>query len=196
MSVEKGGFLLPKDVSHALVAYLIKEYKRVSRKTLGRTILQKLCYFADATGVPLPFGFEIYHYGPFSQEVFETTENLIVDDVIYDLSNNRDQSDYTPGPNCDVLLDKFSNELARYKDRLDNVTETFSELTPSHMELVSTIHYIYSSSSHWHKKLPSKQDVVESVYEIKKPKFDRQLISRVYDILLKAGLLGSAHAVW
>jgi uncharacterized protein YwgA len=195
MSVKKGEFLLPKDVSHALVAYLIKQYKQVSNTTLGRTILQKLCYFAEATGVPLPFRFEIYHYGPFSQEVFEVTENLIIDDVISDISRDRDRSDYTPGPNFETLFQEYCGELAKYKDKLDNVAETFSELTPTDMELVSTIHYIHTSSFQWYKKPPLEEEVVESVYEIKKPKFDKQFISRVYDILSKAGLLASADAI-
>ena len=166
----------------------------MSDKTLGRTILQKLCYFAEAAGAPLPFRFEIHPYGPFSQEVFEVTENPIVDDVIGDKSSDPQRSDYAPGGNLEILLNQHSDELAEHKSKLDNVAKTFSELSPKEMELVSTIHYIHTPSLQWHKQRPSKESVVDTVYEIKKSKFDKHLIGKVYDILQEAGLLPSANA--
>src|SRR5580704_10076574 len=78
-SPTRGQIFFSDKVADALVAYLIKSDKSVSSKTLGRTILQKLCYFAEASGVPLPFRFEIYHYGPFSQEIFDRAESLLLD---------------------------------------------------------------------------------------------------------------------
>ena len=180
---------LPKELSHAVIAYLVKQYRAVSKRKLGRTILQKLCYFAKASGVPLPLRFEIYHYGPFCQEIFDITDNLLVDDVIEDESTESSQSDYVPGPNCDFLLREFHGEIEKQKRRLDIVAETFSLLDPSSFELVSTIHYIYSSSSQWNKKPPRKKDVTAAVFEIKGHKFGRDFIDKVYEILLKAGLL-------
>ena len=179
-------FLLSTDLKHALVAYLIKKYAEISKVKLGRTILQKLCYFAKSQGAPLPFQFEIYHYGPFSQEIFGTAEDLIVDEVVSDQSSDQGVSHYVPGPKCEVLLQQFEQALAKYRGILDTVADTFSELSPSQMELVSTIHYIHSSSR---KKPPSKEEVVETVYEIKKPKFEREFVDQVYDVLLKANLL-------
>src|SRR5437762_8697011 len=96
--------LLSADLTHAVVAYLVKRYNELAQGTLGRTILQKLCYFAKANGVPLRFRFEIYHYGPFSQEIFEVTEDLLVDDVISDASNVPGKSRYVPAENCDTVL--------------------------------------------------------------------------------------------
>jgi len=185
----EGHFLLPKDPVHALVAYLIKKYKEVSNMTLGRIILQKLCYFAKASGVPLPFRFEIYHYGPFSQEVFEVTDSLMVDLVVIDRTQHEAQSDYSPGPNCESLLGAFKGPLSKYTSMLDNVAVTFSKLDPSQMELVSTIHYVHSSYQDWYRKAANKEDVVGLVSAIKQGKFDTDLVSRAYDILLDAGLL-------
>jgi uncharacterized protein YwgA len=63
----QGQIFFADKIADALLAYLIKSFNEAGDRTLGRTILQKLCYFAKASGVPLPFRFEIYHYGPFSQ---------------------------------------------------------------------------------------------------------------------------------
>lgn len=182
-------FLMPKDLTDALVAYLIKAYKAKSSHKLGRTILQKLCYFAKASGVPLPFRFEIYHYGPFSLEIFEVAEGLTIDEVVTDSSADPGQSDYAPGPKCDFLLNSFAESIEKYGTKLDSVADTFSLLRPSDMELVSTIHYIHNSFRQWNKRVASKEEVVDKVYEIKGSKFDRNFMEQVYDVLLKAGLL-------
>ena len=140
----------------ALLAYLINCYAGTSENVLGRTILQKLCYFAKASGVPLPFRFEIYHYGPFSQEIFERAEALLVDRVVEDRSIERGQSNYVPGPNFDAFLNSFSEAIRQHEPSLRRVAKIFSRLDTSQMELVSTIHYIHSSHSQWLKKRPVK----------------------------------------
>lgn len=183
------GFLLPKGLTDALVAYLVKAYKTKSNNKLGRTILQKLCYFAKASGVPLPFRFEIYHYGPFSPEVFEVAEGLTIDEVVTDSSVDPGQSDYQLGPNCDLLLNTFAEDTKQYGAELDSVAEAFSLLRPSGMELVSTIHYIHNSFRRWNKRVASKEEVVRKVHEIKGSKFDSNFVGGTYDVLLKAGLL-------
>jgi uncharacterized protein len=176
-------------VADALVAYLIKSYKDVSNRTLGRTILQKLCYFAKASGVPLPFRFEIYHYGPFSQEIFDTAENLLLDGVVEDRSGGPGQSNYVPGPNIDLFLDRFGDAIRQHEKNLQRVATMFSRLDPSQMELTSTIHYMHSSHREWFKEAPSKEAVVTSVLQVKGEKFSRDTVDRVYDILREAGLL-------
>ncbi len=190
MNVEaKERSLLSKTFAHAAVAYLVKKYSEVGDKELGRTILQKLCYFAKANGVPLPFRFEMYHYGPFCQEIFDVTEDLMVDDVVMDTAGAQARSSYAPGPDCGALLEKGRRQLLVYQRVLDDVVETFSSLDVSQMELVSTIHYVHNSHQNWYKDRPSKEQVVKSVVEIKKGKFEENFVDRVYDILAEAGLL-------
>lgn len=185
----KDRFLLSKTFAHAAVAYLVKRYSEVGDKELGRTILQKLCYFAKANGAALPFRFEMYHYGPFCQEIFDVTEDLLVDDVVRDTAHAQARSSYAPGPNCDALLEKAKRQLLTHQKLLDDVVETFSALDVSQMELVSTIHYVHKSYGNWHKDRPSKEQVVSSVVETKRGKFDANFVDKVYDVLMGAGLL-------
>jgi hypothetical protein len=185
----QGPIFFSDRVADALVASLIKNYKDVSTRTLGRTILQKLCYFAKASGVPLPFRFEVYHYGPFSQEIFDRTEDLLLDGIIEDKSSDPARSNYVPGPNCDLFLGRFADAIGEYGANLHRVATMFSRLDPSQMELVSTIHYIHSSHREWFKEAPSEKDVVKSVLRLKGDKFGKDVIERVYDILREAKLL-------
>jgi hypothetical protein len=175
--------------SDALVAYLISAYKNAGRNTLGRTILQKLCYFAEASGVPLSFRFEIYHYGPFSQEIFDTTERLLLDGVIADASENPGQSNYILGSKFNLLLTQFGSTVSQYKRSLTRVAEMFSSLRPSQMELISTIHYMHASHREWFDRVPKKHTVVASVLEVKGGKFNRRTVEEVYDLLRDAKLL-------
>jgi uncharacterized protein len=181
--------IFSRDATDALVAYLISYYNESSPKSLGRTILQKLCYFAKASGVPFPFRFEIYHYGPFSQEIFDAADRLQWDAVIEDRSGDPGRSEYVTGPNLDFLLDRFSGAVEKYKGNLERVAKMFSQLNPSQMELVSTIHYIYASHREWFKVSPSREDVVESVLRVKGEKFDKATVEYFYDAVSQASLL-------
>ncbi|SRR6266566_4587574 len=189
MSSQPNRIIYSDKFSDALVAYLIKKYSKVSKRVLGRTILQKLCYFATSSGVPLPFRFEMYHYGPFSQEIFETTQDLLLDQAIEDKSISEGQSNYVPGRNCDALLRRFTSELKQHKGNLDRVANMFSQLDPSQMELVATIHYVHSSHAQWFKEVPTKEGIVESVLKVKGQKFSKEFVEHVYDVVRDAKLL-------
>lgn len=188
-SPAQGQSFFADKATDALLAYLIKSYNAVSDRSLGRTVLQKLCYFAQASGVPLPFHFEIYHYGPFSQDIFYRTEDLLLDGVIEDRSNDRGQSNFLPGPNLNSFLHHFGDAVAQYETNLERVATMFSRLDASQMELASTIHYMHSSNRQWFKKAPSKDAVIASVQEVKGDKFSRHTVERAYDILRDAELL-------
>ena len=184
------GWIFQQDrTANALVACLIKNYKDASWRTLGRTILQKLCYFAEASGVPLAFRFEIYHYGPFSQEIFDRTDELLAEGVIEDKSGDPGQSNYVPGPNFDSYLAQFGDVIKQYETNLNRVAVMFSQLDPSQMELISTIHYMHSSHVQWFKSVPSRDSVVKSVLQVKGSKFGTGTVERAYDILSEARLL-------
>ena len=185
----QGQIFFADKAADAFLAYLIKSYNEVSDRTLGRTILQKLCYFAKASGVPLPFRFEIYHYGPFSQEIFYRTEDLLLDGVIEDRSNDRGQSTFVPGPNLDIFLNRFGEAIGQHESNLQRIATMFSRLDASQMELVSTIHYMHCSHREWFKQAPSKEAVVTSVLQVKGNKFSQQIVERAYDILREAALL-------
>lgn len=188
-SFAQGRVFFADGVADALLAYLIKSYNEATEAPLGRTILQKLSYFAKASGVPLPFRFEIYHYGPFSQEIFYRTEDLLLDGVIVDRSGDRGRSDFVSGPRLELFLDHFSRAISPYKANLERIVRMFSRLDPSQMELVSTIHYMHSSHREWFKNRPNKHAVITSVLQVKGGKFSEEAIEGAYQALSEAGLL-------
>lgn len=185
----QGQIFFADKIADALLAYLIKSYNEASDRTLDRTILQKLCYFAKASGAPLPFQFEIDHYGPFCEEVFYRTDDLLLDSVIEDRSSDQGRSNFVPGPNLDPFLNQFGQAIGKYETNLKRVAMMFSRLDSSQIEFISTIHYMHSSHREWFKELPSKDAVIASVMQVKGDKFSRLTVERAYDILREAALL-------
>lgn len=61
---------------------------------LGRTAMQKLVYFGKSTGVPVPCSYEIYNYGPYSDQVTFKTDGLLADEILTDTSSSSKYSNY------------------------------------------------------------------------------------------------------
>lgn len=181
-------FYFATNKSDVLLAYIVKKWHEISHKGLGRIQLQKICYFCKAKGVPLTFEFALYHYGPFSQEIYDSTDSLILDGVIVDACANNSCSEYLPGN----LIEDFLNQHKipdRHQADVDDVIGCLKNLAPSIMELISTVHYAYRAIKDYYEKEPSKEDVVESVYKAKKGKFSRDIMGEAYDALKTSGLL-------
>lgn len=55
------------DLRSAFLAAIVRSFSEAHPKgQLGRTAMQKITYFVKVVGVPLPFRFGIYTYGPYS----------------------------------------------------------------------------------------------------------------------------------
>jgi uncharacterized protein YwgA len=185
----QGYIFFESRLADALLASLIKDYKEQSPSTLGRTTLLKLCYFAKASGVPLPFLFEICHYGPYSQEVLDRTRNLVLEGIIEDQSVVSGQSNFVPGPNLEKFLNHFRDLTREYEPSVRNIAGLISRLDTLDTELISKIHFIYSSRRDWYKKSPSKESVVQFMLKISADQDSRERVEKAYAILNEAALL-------
>src|SRR5260370_14471189 len=114
------GLFLSGTWEHALLAMITKEAAGVSHEQggyLGRTAMQKIVYFLQVLDVPMRYRFELFHYGPFCQNILGDLEWLRADEVISDDSPDPQKySKYTPGPYCEELLDKHAAQLDKYQD--------------------------------------------------------------------------------
>lgn len=130
------------DIEDAAIVSTIKKWHSAGRGKLGRTILQKLIYFVKSKGVPLSFDYELYHYGPFCQELSERVDWLQVDNVIDDKGSGN-ESNYVPGSRADEVTENHldvQNEIL-----IDQVVNSFLQKTPRDMELLATVHFVKKS---------------------------------------------------
>src|SRR6266852_1815736 len=178
---------------HALLAMVVKEAARVSQNQggyLGRTAIQKIVYFLQVLNVPMRYRFELFHYGPFCNNILGDLEWLMADEVISDGSPNPEKySKYTPGPACSELLAKHAATLKEYEDTVKSTVKALLPLRPDHLELIATLDYAFREMKATVGKKPPKKKVIARFREFKGEKFKEKEIAETYDRLEAAGLL-------
>lgn len=176
--------------SDTFLAYIVKKWYEFTKKGVGRIQLQKLCYFSKAKGIPLSFEFKLYHYGPFSQEIYDNTDSLILDGILVDNEVKSGRSEYIPGDSMEEFINQNSRDIEKYTSDLDFVVEQLEGLSPQRFELISTIHYSYRAKKDYYGQEPTKNEVITSSLKAKKGKYPKELIEDVYNLLQENGLLG------
>jgi uncharacterized protein YwgA len=181
--------------SNNLRAAYLAEFVRAFQKHypngfLGRTAIQKLTYFARATGVPVPCSFEIYNYGPYSDQVTFAVDGLLADQVLMDTSTNA--SKYS---NYRLVVDKalFPQEMQRkvgpHKAQIECVVKNLGHFRPEQLELIATLHFVHHRLESTHRKKPSQSTVITEFQKIKGNKFDKGEVTAWYGALKNAGLV-------
>lgn len=179
--------LLCNSFEDAVITYVVENWGNGQTDIpLGRTMVQKICYFLKAKGIPLDFKFDIYHYGPYSQELYFRMDELLADGIVCDLSGQKSKSVYIPGENADELMNQ--HDISKYIDEIDEIIQLFNQFHPTEMELLATIHYLQTTSTQYYGKAPTKKEVIQKVLTVKRDKFSQELISRAYDALGNADL--------
>ena len=166
----------------ALLALVVREAASAKGRHVGRTAIQKIMYFLKATGVPMGYRFDIYHYGPYCYEISRDMEWLMADGVIEDKSLKPEYSNYAPGSTLDQLLTPFVDKFDA--DRVRQVVNTLIALEPDRLELLATLDYLYRQQK---AVMPSgavsKEEVVRRFLDVKKDKFSRDIVEGTYDVM-------------
>lgn len=185
--------LLCNKFDDAIVAYIVKKWNALSKVPLGRTVIQKLCYFVKSKGIPLDYDFDMYHYGPYSQNLYYRMDDMTVDGIVSDVnainSNIKtNKSKYVPGDNIDKLLGMFNSDINNFTSTIDTVIDVFREFDHTDLELLSTIHFFQTTLTNFYNKPAEKEEVIMKVKKAKGDKFKDELISEAYNALKKAGI--------
>jgi len=181
-------FYMSTRFEQAVMALAIKRANEVfesqpSGGFLGRTALQKIMYFLVRKGVPLPYGFEIYHYGPFCSEIYHDVECLQAEGVVRDKGPSEKYWNYAPGPRMDELIGQFEGELEPFQEPIREVVNLFADMRPEVLELIATLDYLYQDEQARRGKPPAKAFVVDRFVAVKREKFPRADVERMFDAL-------------
>jgi uncharacterized protein len=172
------------DLCAAFLTAIVKSHQsRHPGHFLGRTAVQKLTYFTQVLGAPIPCSFDIYTYGPYSDTVAFTVDSLLAD-----ASQNSKYSNYRPARNADYLLDLYAEDIRPYQDVIDRVVESLGAFRPNDLELIATLHFVARRQRQRTGKLV-KPCVVDEFKSIKKNKFTDQQIDGWYNALASATLI-------
>ena len=182
------GLVLSDGPDEALVALVVKQFQEhVSGGFLGRTAIQKLCYFSRELGVPFSYRFSIYHYGPYSDDLATAIDYMLAERVLNDQSRDRQRySRFVLGPSAEGLLSRHKDAVGRSQPIIRSVAQAFGDFSPEALELMATVHFV-------HERLratgvmPSEEDVIQEFIEEKGDKFKLDQICDAYRSLRDAG---------
>jgi uncharacterized protein YwgA len=181
--------LFSNNLCAAYLAEIVDSFqKHHANHYLGRTAMQKLAYFSQAVGVPIPCSFEIYNYGPYSDAITFTVESMVADDLLEDRSLNRKYSNYRLA-DSDVKFDSnIQKSVSKHRDRIDNVVKVLGRFDPAQLELIATLHFIANRRKSLTGEV-SKKEVEDEFFRIKGNKFSREDVRVWYDALESANLV-------
>lgn len=177
----------------AILAFTIKEAEQVAAKSggyVGRTAVQKIMYFLGIRGVPMNYKFDIYHYGPFCEQILWDIDLLLADGVIEEHSKNSEKfSNYTAGPSTEELVSSHEEKIQEIADIVRAVVGTLIPLKPIALELIATLDYVYRQERAKGSAGGLKEKVLSRFQEIKKDKFPSDLVSQTYDSMVSANFI-------
>jgi uncharacterized protein YwgA len=150
--------------------------------------MQKLVYFSQVTGVPVPCSFEIYHYGPYSDEITSSVDALLADEVLSDQSTNSRYSNYRLDEKFG-FQNRFSQRAAEYRGQIERVVKALGGYKPDQLELIATLHFIAHRQAARNASYINKEDVVNEFHCVKGDKFPHQVVESWYDSLSEANLI-------
>lgn len=174
----------------AILAEVIKRCEALGRKP-GRIALQKIAYFLKRQGVPMSYGFELYHYGPFCQEILWDAEMLTSLGVIVDTKRANGGSRYGVGATFASEMKRHSSFLASKSNEIEAIVKLLAPLQADTLEVVATLDYFYRYVSARGGNGPFKQDVMTKFFEAKSQYLGREKwVSNLYDRMAAIGMVG------
>jgi uncharacterized protein len=175
----------------AFVTEITKSFqKHHPNHYLGRTAIQKLVYFCQATGVPVPCSFEIYNYGPYSDELKFTVDSLLADELLEDRSNDPSKYSNYRVANSDIEFgEPIMSQVTTHRDQIDRVVRTLGEYKPQQLELIATLHFVAAKCTSIEKVKPTREKIVQHFKRVKGDKFSDADINAWLNALVQSRLV-------
>lgn len=178
-------------VQDALIPLVVNKWNELSSKPIGRTIIQKLFYFLKQKSDNITYEFEMHHYGPYSFELSQKMDDLILNQIMCDASEDRQKSKYQAGEQGYALIEEYSEYIQAVAPVVDNVVSELCQYNPRTLELIATVHYVNTGYKRYFQKEPSSNVIVDLVMDVKGNKFSEKTIIGACDALSRMGMLHS-----
>jgi uncharacterized protein YwgA len=189
-SGEHMSLLFSNNLCSAYVAEVVKSFQTLKPTGyLGRTALQKLVYFSKAVGVPVPCSFEIYNFGPYSEEVTRSVSALLADEALQDISSTSKYSSYKEGMTSTEFSPEYLEETAGYRPLIDSIVNVLGDSKADTLELVATLHFVNAKQKGILGARPQEDKVIAEFRSIKGDKFNSDEIATWYGWLAESNLL-------
>ena len=154
----------PPKINPAWVG-LIEILARIEREPyhwpVGRTIFQKIAYFATELGLPTGLTHRPGSYGPFSPELKGVISRLVNNGLLSETELGRSMLQLTVGPTYKDAAIAYSHELEKWSDIIDRVADLFLRVKTHDAEVAATV--FFATRSLVTKENPTELDILEQV---------------------------------
>lgn len=135
------------------------------RWPLGRTMFQKIAYFATEAGIPTEFRFEKKSYGPFSPDVEPMKTRMLANGLLVEKPLGKKMLLVLAGPALEDARDAYRASLDAWSETIDRVVDLFVRLDTRQAEIAATVHF---AARYLVRELaadgePTELDVLEAV---------------------------------
>jgi uncharacterized protein YwgA len=181
--------LFSNDLCSAFLVEIVRAFEANHKgHYLGRTAMQKLAYFSQSLGVPIPCSFEIYNFGPYSDTVTFNVESMLADDILKDVSSNQKYSNYRLKSQYPQFEASISESVAPHRKTIERVVNVLGKFDAGQLEVLATVHFIAKKIQSLGGQ-PTKDAVLSQFFRIKGQKFPTKEVSSWYDALRVANLI-------
>lgn len=152
----------------ALVEILSRLEVEPYHRPVGRTMLQKIAYFATESGLPTTLTYSKGSYGPFAQNLkFRITQlannGLISEEPVGNMFMVK------VGPTFQDAIRTYEADLVSFAPIVDKVTDLFLRIkTTRQAEIAATVHFAAGLLAEEESGCPSESDVLSHVIDWKK----------------------------
>jgi uncharacterized protein YwgA len=158
----------------------------------GKVKIQKVIYFLqEACDVDLGYKFFMHYYGPYSNELNDTLQEMKAKSLLQFTLVIYPSSYY--GYDIKIPDEKASEAVQlpkKIQDKADKIIALFNTEDAQNMELLSSTHFVRSILKEQGKEF-DKESVVDEV-QLLKPKFEQGKITEAYEELQQNGLLSTS----
>lgn len=176
----------------AVVEVMSRIEKEPYHWPIGRTMFQKIAYFATEFGLRTGLSYSRGSFGPFSNDLKSKITKLVNNGLIKEEQIGRMFSVKT-GPAFQDALKLYCEEIEKAQSVIEQLTDLFLRINNTHQaEIASTIHFVAQSYEKAHKQQPSETDVLNEVMEWKqkrKPSFEKSEVAKAIRNLASLGLI-------
>jgi O-acetyl-ADP-ribose deacetylase (regulator of RNase III)/uncharacterized protein YwgA len=159
---------------------------------IGRTMFQKIAYFATELGLKTGLSYSRGSFGPFAADLKFKITKLVNNGLIKEEQIGRMFS-VSPGPTYQDALKIYKGEIQQSQPIIEQLIDLFLRINTTHQaELAATVHFVARSFQKEPGEIPSESDVLNGVMEWKqrrKPPYDRSEVAKTIRNLASFGLI-------
>lgn len=162
---------------------------------VGRTMFQKLAYFATQAGIKTGLTFRQESYGPFSPDLNRVRGRLEDNGVLREtaLSGGR-MLVVTPGPEMAAARSAYASYLSQWEEAIARVTDLFLRLNTREAEIAASVHYATATLNADPDNPPSEWEVWRYIQHWKNDRLNAEDVAASIRKLAELGWLHVRHS--